>query len=82
MLKKLADKMGVPYEKMPNNIVENFGNSSGVSIPTTITYNLGEKLLTNSFLICLAGFGAGLSWNSLLMEIGNLEFCETIDYTN
>ena len=82
MLKKLADKMGVPYSKMPNNVVENFGNSSGVSIPTCITYNLGEKLLTNSFLICLAGFGAGLSWASLLMEMGNLDFCETIDYTN
>ncbi len=82
MLKKLADKMGVPYSKMPNNVVENFGNSSGVSIPTCITYNLGEKLLTNSFLICLAGFGAGLSWASLLLEIGNLDFCETIDYTN
>ena len=45
MLKKLADKMGVPYDKMPNNVVENFGNASGVSIPTCITYNMGEKLL-------------------------------------
>lgn len=80
MLKKLADKMGVPYSKMPNNIVENFGNSSGVSIPTNITYNLGEKLLTNSFLICLAGFGAGLSWASLLITLEKLTFCEIIYY--
>ena len=80
MLKKLADKMGVPYSKMPNNVVENFGNSSGVSIPTCITYNLGEKLLTNSFLVCLAGFGAGLSWASLLITIEKLNFCEIIDY--
>jgi len=82
MLKKLADKMGVSYEKMPFNIVENFGNSSGVSVPTTITYNLGEKLMTNSYLICIAGFGAGLSWASLLLEMGNLDFCNTIDYNN
>ncbi|WP_282163338.1 3-oxoacyl-ACP synthase III family protein [Ulvibacterium marinum] len=82
MLKKLADKMGVSYDKMPNNVVENFGNSSGVSVPTNITYNLGEQLLTNSFLICLAGFGAGLSWASLLLEMGNLNFCNTIDYNN
>lgn len=80
MLKKLADKIGIPHNKMPNNVVENFGNSSGVSIPTTITYNLGDKLLKNSFLICLAGFGAGLSWASLLMKIGNLNFCKIIDY--
>ena len=81
MLKKLADKMEVPYEKMPYNIVENFGNASGVSVPTDITYNLGEELLNNSFLICIAGFGAGLSWASLLLESGNLDFCKLIDYT-
>lgn len=80
MLKKLADKMGVPHDKMPNNVVENFGNASGVSIPTAITHNLGEKLLTDSYLTCLAGFGAGLSWCSLLLEMGNLDFCRTIDY--
>lgn len=82
MLKKLADKIGVPYEKMPNNIVENFGNANSVSTPTNITYNLGEKLINNSFLICLAGFGAGLSWSSLLLEMGNLNFCKIIDYNN
>ena len=34
MLHKLADKLGVPREKMPSNIVENFGNASGATIPT------------------------------------------------
>ena len=29
MLQKLADKMKIGYEKMPNNVVENFGNASG-----------------------------------------------------
>ena len=33
MLKKLADKMDVSYEKMPNNVVENFGNANSVSTP-------------------------------------------------
>jgi 3-oxoacyl-[acyl-carrier-protein] synthase-3 len=79
MLAKLADKMNVPHEKMPGNIVENFGNGSGVSIPTAITFNLGPKLKTEQHLICLAGFGVGLTWGSLLVTIGNLEFCEMID---
>ena len=82
MLKKLADKMEVPYEKMPHNVVEKFGNASGVSVPTAITFNLGDDLLKNSYLMCIAGFGAGLSWASLLMEIGKLDFCSTIDYKN
>ncbi len=80
MLKKLADKMGVAYEKMPNNIVEKFGNSSGVSIPTTIAFNIGERLKNESFLICLAGFGVGLSWATILLHMGHLDFCEIIDY--
>ncbi len=80
MLNKLADKLEIPREKMPSNVVENFGNASGVSIPTVITYNLGERLTSESFLICLAGFGVGLTWASLIMQIGKLEFCKIINY--
>ena len=80
MLQKLADKMKVSQDKMPNNIVENFGNSSGASIPTAITFNLGKKLLTNKYKICLCGYGAGLIWASMLMNIGKLNICEMIDY--
>ncbi|MDB9720435.1 ketoacyl-ACP synthase III [Winogradskyella sp.] len=80
MLKKLADKIGVPHQKMPNNIVENFGNASGVSIPTAISFNLGDKLLKDSFLVCMAGFGTGLNWASLVMRLEHLKFCEIINY--
>lgn len=80
MLNKLADKIGVPRDKVPSNIVENFGNASGVSIPTAISYNLGDRLVRESLLICLAGFGVGLTWSSLIMRIGNLNFNEMIDF--
>lgn len=76
MLHKLADKIGIPRDKMPSNIVENFGNSSGVSIPTAITYNLNAKLKDKKNKICLAGFGVGLTWASMLLDIGPLQFCE------
>ena len=33
MLQKLADKMQISPAKMPSNIVEHYGNSSGVTIP-------------------------------------------------
>jgi 3-oxoacyl-[acyl-carrier-protein] synthase III len=80
MLEKLADKLGVSYEKLPNNVVENFGNSSSATIPLNVAFNLGEKILENSYQVCLAGFGVGLTWGSMLMEIGNLDFCSIIDY--
>jgi len=80
MLNKLADKMEVPREKMPSNVVERFGNASGVSIPTVITHNLGNRLTKESYLMCLSGFGVGLTWASIILNIENLDFCEMIDY--
>jgi 3-oxoacyl-[acyl-carrier-protein] synthase-3 len=80
MLHKLADKMGVPHDKMPANIVENFGNASGVTVPLAITFNLGDRLIRERLKLCLAGFGVGLTWSSILMDVGPLEFCGMIDY--
>ena len=78
MLQKLADKMNIPWDKVPMNVVENFGNSSGSTIPVNITYNLKDKLIDHSYTCCLSGFGAGLSWGSMITELGNLDFCEML----
>ena len=80
MLNKLADAIGVPREKMPSNIVENFGNASGVTVPTCISYNLGDKLTKESYKLCMAGFGVGLTWSSVLMNVGNLKFNQIIEF--
>jgi len=80
MLQKLADRMEVPYEKMPSNIVGKYGNSSGVSIPMAIADNLRERLLGDTIRACLAGFGVGLTWSSMLMRLGPFEFCELIEF--
>ena len=80
MLNKLADKLGVAREKMPANIVENFGNASGVTVPTCISYNLGEQLVNGSMNLCMAGFGVGLTWSSIYMNVGNLKFNQIIEF--
>ena len=80
MLHKLADKLEIPYEKMPANIVENFGNASGVTVPTCISYNLGDTLVSEKKRLCLAGFGVGLTWSSIMMEMGGMDFNRIIDY--
>ena len=79
MLEKLADKLGVPRQKMPDNIVEKFGNPSSASIPLTICYNMGRILLERDQLVCMSGFGAGLSWGALIMNLGPLKFCDLIE---
>lgn len=78
MLKKLAEKLGVPYEKMPMNTVEEFGNSSGACIPVNITYNLAKEMTEQTYRCCLAGFGSGLTWGAMTMKLGELDFCEML----
>jgi len=78
MLQKLADKIGVSRDKLPSNVVENFGNSSGVTIPVVTTYNLGEQLENTELKVCFSGFGVGLTWGTIIMNLGNLDFCKLI----
>lgn len=80
MLNKLADKLKIPHAKMPSNIVENFGNSSGVTVPLVTVFNLSDRLVAERLRVCLAGFGVGLTWGAMLMELGPLDFCEMIEF--
>jgi 3-oxoacyl-[acyl-carrier-protein] synthase III len=80
MLHKLADRMKVPRDRMPANIVENFGNASGATIPTNLTFNLAAPLRAGELTLCLAGFGVGLTWASMVLPVGQLAFCDIIDY--
>lgn len=82
MLQKVADKLEIPYKKMPSNVVEHYGNSNSVTIPAAMALNISEQLANESLRICFAGFGVGLTWASILMDLGPLEFCETIEYPN
>lgn len=78
MLRKLAEKLDVPYEKLPMNIVENFGNSSGATIPINIVHNLGQAVVENSYSCCLSAFGSGLAWGAMTIELGGMDFCEML----
>jgi 3-oxoacyl-[acyl-carrier-protein] synthase-3 len=61
MLEKLADRAGIPREKVFMNIVENYGNPSSASIPLAVAHNLGEDILENVYTCCLCAFGGGLA---------------------
>lgn len=78
MLQKLAERLGVPYSKMPMDIVEKLGNSDSGTIPAVMTTDVADELIQKENLCCISGFGGGLTWASLVMEIGKLGFCENI----
>lgn len=78
MVDKLAQKIKIPHEKVPSNIVTFYGNSNGSTIPVAICHNVREQLLNNTYTCLLAGFGAGLSYSGIVMNLGNFDFCDMI----
>ena len=79
MLQKLAEKAGLPQDKLPMNLVENFGNPSGASIPMTAIYNCRDSLINSKNKCCLSAFGSGLAWGVVFMNIGKLDYCDLIE---
>ena len=80
MLEKLADKIGVSREKMPNNIVEKYGNGSGITVPLCICENLPNILKLKSLRVILGGFGVGLTWSMIYCELSEMKFCKIVNY--
>ena len=72
MLIKLAERIGIPEDKIPVNLVENYGNPSGCSIPLVMALNASEALMRDTYRCCLSAFGSGLAWGSMIMKIGRL----------
>lgn len=80
-LKKLADRIGVSRSRMPNDIVSIYGNSSSATIPVTLCHYY-EKLFAGreKLKIMFTGFGIGLTWGAVIMNMEKLRFCKIIDY--
>lgn len=78
MLQKLAQKVGIPFEKMPMNLVEQCGNPSGSSIPLVTILNLKEEMKKDNYKCCLSGFGSGLAWGAIVMDMGSMDNCDLL----
>lgn len=82
MLNHIAKKVKIPAEKLPITI-DRFGNTSVASIPLTMCdmYNNREGTPSESDHLLLVGFGVGLSWGIVSLDI-NPETCMPIIYTD
>ncbi len=79
MLRKLVEKLGIPLDKLPMDLVPRFGNSSGVTIPAILCTHYDQKFFTQFRLMCMAGFGVGLTYGSLLMPMQDISFIEILE---
>ncbi|MDK8238747.1 3-oxoacyl-[acyl-carrier-protein] synthase III C-terminal domain-containing protein, partial [Actinomyces urogenitalis] len=70
ILDKMAKKIGVAREKLPENMME-YGNTSAASIPILLSECVEKGLihLDGSQTVLLSGFGGGLTWGTLIVTI-------------
>ena len=64
-----ADVLGIPMKKVLRNIQE-YGNTSAGSIPLALAEAVRAGKVKKGDIIACAGFGAGLSWASVVIRWG------------
>ena len=69
----IRKKLGLPVEKVPTTLPD-FGNTSGASLPVTMTARLHEQLSSGKHKLLLGGFGIGLSWGTAIVDIQGGKF--------
>ncbi|HEM3501758.1 beta-ketoacyl-ACP synthase III [Streptococcus suis] len=70
ILDKMARKLGVAREKFPANM-DKYGNTSAASLPILLSecVESGMLRLDGSQIVLMAGFGGGLTWGTLLLQL-------------
>ncbi len=66
IIEAAARRLKLPIEKFPMDI-ENYGNTSGASIPILLDEMNRRGELKKGDKLVLAGFGAGLTWGAMLL---------------
>jgi 3-oxoacyl-[acyl-carrier-protein] synthase-3 len=74
----IRKKLGLPVEKVPSTL-HDFGNTSGASLPVTMTARLHEVLTGQKKKLLMSGFGIGLSWGSCIVDVDGAVFPAMIE---
>jgi 3-oxoacyl-[acyl-carrier-protein] synthase-3 len=67
IIESAARRLGMPAERVFTNL-ERYGNTSCASIPLCLEEAMGSGRLAKGQRLLLVGFGAGLSWGSVVVE--------------
>jgi len=67
-----ADRLGVPAENVVSNIAD-YGNTSAASIPLALDEWVRADKVKDGDIVAMAGFGAGLTWGSVIIRFGHCE---------
>ncbi|EOU1502968.1 beta-ketoacyl-ACP synthase III [Clostridium perfringens] len=64
----VVKRLGIPREKFITNL-QNYGNTSGASIPIALCESINEGNLKKGDNIIMVGFGGGLTWGAALIKL-------------
>jgi 3-oxoacyl-[acyl-carrier-protein] synthase-3 len=69
IIEAAANRLKIPMERTIVNL-DRFGNTSAASIPLAITEAADAGHITDGDLVLLSGFGAGMTWGSVVLQWG------------
>uniref|UniRef100_A0A1C9CB56 Beta-ketoacyl-[acyl-carrier-protein] synthase III n=1 Tax=Ahnfeltia plicata TaxID=28023 RepID=A0A1C9CB56_9FLOR len=67
ILNAVADRLSIPSSKLISNL-EKYGNTSAASIPLALDEAIKEDKIKFNDLIVISGFGAGLTWGTVIIK--------------
>lgn len=68
IIESVSKRLGEDISKFPKNI-DRYGNTSSASIPVLLNELMDKGSLNKGDLIVLSGFGAGLTWGSMVIKL-------------
>lgn len=74
----IAKKLKFPVEKVPSSMW-NYGNTSSASIPLTIATQIKDICIKDHVKLLCCGFGVGLSWGTVALEVEKIVIPELIE---
>jgi len=71
IINSILSHTGLDPEKLVTNL-DRYGNTASASIPIAMAEALDSGRINDGDLVLLAGFGAGMTWGSVLLEWGGV----------
>ena len=74
----IKKKLKLPDERVPMSL-EDFGNTSGATIPVTMNARLKDRLSSGRSKLLMCGFGVGLSWATAIMDLEDVVISDILE---
>jgi 3-oxoacyl-[acyl-carrier-protein] synthase-3 len=76
ILERIRMKLAVSKDKIPDQVIRKYGNSSSGTIPMSLA--CAHPAPGANVMAC--GFGVGLSWGAAMFKLEGLDFCAVVEY--